>query len=83
MLKRSLPVPASLNDKKEGYAIFHSVINNKKVIVVAGTDDSGKLYGMFHFLRLLQTETDISEINIESNGIGKGTTVTVTKWTPL
>jgi alpha-glucuronidase len=63
----NLPVPASLVDKKEGYAIFHSVINNKKVIVVAGTDDSGKLYGMFHFLRLLQTETDISEINIESS----------------
>jgi alpha-glucuronidase len=66
-LLSSLTTPQALVDKKEGYAIIHTIINNKKVIVVAGTDDSGKLYGMFHFLRLLQTETDISEINIESS----------------
>jgi alpha-glucuronidase len=63
----NLPVPASLTNKKEGYAIFHTTLNNKKVIVVAGTDDSGKLYGMFHFLRLLQTETDLANIDIASN----------------
>ncbi|HEX8061481.1 MAG TPA: alpha-glucuronidase family glycosyl hydrolase [Cyclobacteriaceae bacterium] len=62
-----LAVPASLTDKTEGYAIFHTSLNGKKVVVVAGTDDSGKLYGMFHFLRLLQTETDLSSINIESS----------------
>src|SRR5882762_7154227 len=63
----NLPVPPSLVDKKEGYAIFHTKINNKKVIAVAGTDESGKLYGMFHFLRLLQMETDLTNIDIESN----------------
>lgn len=63
----NLPVPASLADKKEAYAIFHTTVNNKKVIVVAGTDESGKLYGMFHFLRLLQTESDIINVNIESS----------------
>ena len=62
-----LPVPPSLVNKKEGYAIFHTSISGKKVIAVAGTDDSGKLYGMFHFLRLLQTETDMTEINIASS----------------
>jgi len=64
---RDLPVPPSLTDKKEGYAIFHTLVNNRKVIVVAGTDESGKLYGMFHFLRLLQTEADILNVNIESS----------------
>src|ERR1044071_7028636 len=63
----NLPVPLSLADKKEGYAIFHTTINNKNVIAVAGTDESGKLYGMFHFLRLLQTETDLTNVNIESS----------------
>ncbi|MEI9921526.1 MAG: alpha-glucuronidase family glycosyl hydrolase [Bacteroidota bacterium] len=63
----NLTVPASLIDKKEGYAIFHTTINNKKVIAVAGTDESGKLYGMFHFLRLLQTETDLTNVNIVSS----------------
>lgn len=63
----NLPVPQSLIDKKEGYAIFHTTINNKKVIAVAGTDEAGKLYGMFHFLRLLQTESDILHVNIESS----------------
>lgn len=61
---RNLPVPPSLTGKSEGYAIFHATLDNKKVIVVAGTDEAGKLYGMFHFLRLLQTETDILNINI-------------------
>jgi alpha-glucuronidase len=63
----NLPIPPSLVDKKEGYAIFHTILNNRKVIVVAGTDESGKLYGMFHFLRLLQTESDILNVNIESS----------------
>lgn len=61
----NLQVPESLKGKKEGYSISHSVVNGKKVLVVAGTDESGKLYGMFHFLRLLQTETDITDIKIE------------------
>jgi alpha-glucuronidase len=64
---RDLSVPPSLVDKKEAYAIFHTTMNNRKVIVVAGTDEPGKLYGMFHFLRLLQTETDILDVNIESS----------------
>lgn len=64
---QNIPVPPALVDKKEGYAIFHTIISSKKVIVVAGTDESGKLYGMFHFLRLLQTEKDIINVNIESS----------------
>ena len=61
----NLTVPSSLANKTEGYAIFHTTLDNKKVIVVAGTDQAGKLYGMFHFLRLLQTEQDILNINVE------------------
>jgi alpha-glucuronidase len=53
--------------QKEGYRISHEIIDNRKVIVVAGADESGKLYGMFHFLRLLQTEQDISHVDITSS----------------
>lgn len=63
----TIATPESLIGKKEGYAIIHADVNNKKVIVVAGTDESGKLYGMFHFLRLLQTETDLTTINIATS----------------
>ena len=64
---RGLKVPEALANKPEGYQIFHSLIDNKKVIVVAGTDEAGKLYGMFHFLRLLQTHHEITNINITSS----------------
>ncbi|HMJ68243.1 MAG TPA: alpha-glucuronidase family glycosyl hydrolase [Cyclobacteriaceae bacterium] len=33
-------------------------------ITISSPDDAGLLYGMFHFLRLLQTHTDISKISI-------------------
>lgn len=33
-------------------------------ISINATDDSGLLYGMFHFLRLLQTNADISKLKI-------------------
>ncbi|HEX2628583.1 MAG TPA: alpha-glucuronidase family glycosyl hydrolase, partial [Chitinophagaceae bacterium] len=36
-------------------------------IVIAGVDDNGVLYGIFHFLRLLQTQQSISHLNIFSS----------------
>ncbi|MBK5280231.1 MAG: alpha-glucuronidase, partial [Bacteroidia bacterium] len=70
----SSPIIASLklSDKlsaidKEGFIITKTSINNKKVIVIAATEDVGVLYGVFHFLRLIQTQQEIGNISVESS----------------
>jgi alpha-glucuronidase len=50
----------------EGYLILNSKIDGKKVIVITANEDIGILYGIFNFLRLLQTNKDISNLDIES-----------------
>ncbi len=62
----------SLKDKlikvgDEGFIIFNTKINDKKVIVIAANTDAGVLYGAFNFLRLLQTQQDISSLDIVSS----------------
>ncbi|KAA3627104.1 MAG: alpha-glucuronidase, partial [Bacteroidetes bacterium] len=47
---------------KEGYVIFSGKLNRKKVIVIAGNEDVGVLYGVFHFLRLIQTHQNIENL---------------------
>ncbi|MBK7872241.1 MAG: alpha-glucuronidase [Saprospiraceae bacterium] len=51
----------------EGFLILNTTINQKKVIVIAGKEDIGVLYGVFHFLKLLQTHQNIEKLNIESS----------------
>jgi len=55
------------NIGSEGFLIFNSKIEGKKVIVITANEDVGVLYGVFNFLRLLQTNQDISNLNIESS----------------
>lgn len=50
---------------KEGYIITHSAINGKNILVIASVSDIGVLYGVFHFLRLLQSHQDISDLSVE------------------
>ena len=71
---KASPLIASLNlgDQlktvgEEGYIIFNSKVNNKKCLVIAANNDIGVLYGIFNFLRLIQTEQDISNLNIQSS----------------
>lgn len=45
---------------KEGYAIF----SYKKNTVITANSDAGVLYGVFHFLRLMQTHQDITQLDI-------------------
>ena len=45
---------------EEGYVIF----SHKKNTIIAANDDAGVLYGAFHFLRLLQTHQEISNLDI-------------------
>ncbi|MCJ7449008.1 MAG: alpha-glucuronidase [Bacteroidales bacterium] len=50
----------------EGYLIVSTKYRNKKIIVIAANKDAGVLYGVFHFLRLMQTHQSISGLSIES-----------------
>ncbi|MFI5159094.1 MAG: alpha-glucuronidase family glycosyl hydrolase [Sphingobacteriales bacterium] len=49
---------------KEGYLIKSVQFGGKKCIVVAANTDIGLLYGVFNFLKLLQTNQSIHHINI-------------------
>lgn len=53
---------ADLGD--EGFLIQSIQVNGAPCTVIAAREDIGILYGVFHFLRLLQTQTEIKELNI-------------------
>ncbi|MBL7747695.1 MAG: alpha-glucuronidase [Chitinophagaceae bacterium] len=50
----------------EGYAIASIANNGKKRIFIAANTDIGVLYGIFHFLRLLQTNQPIENLKLVS-----------------
>jgi alpha-glucuronidase len=49
----------------EGYRIRTVKEGNRTIFVIASTTDTGALYGIFHFLRLLQTKTRIIDLLID------------------
>ncbi len=51
----------------EGFVISNAKVNEKKVIVITANQDIGVLYGVFHFLKLLQSRDDISSLDIISS----------------
>lgn len=52
---------------EEGYLILTKVINRKKCIIITAKKDIGVLYGVFHFLRLIQTRKDLSNLFVVSD----------------
>jgi alpha-glucuronidase len=51
---------------KEGFVIITTKSNQKNITVIAANSDVGVLYGVFHFLRLLQTNQSINNFSIVS-----------------
>ncbi|MBB1285742.1 alpha-glucuronidase [Flavisolibacter sp. BT320] len=51
---------------KEGFAIQNTTTNGRKRLLITANTDVGALYGVFHFLRLLQTGQDIQKLAITS-----------------
>jgi alpha-glucuronidase len=51
---------------KEGFIISTKKINTKNIIVITANTDIGVLYGVFGFLRLLQTHQRIEKLSIVS-----------------
>jgi alpha-glucuronidase len=50
----------------EGYIIVSKVVNGKPATIIAANTDQGLLYGVFHFLRLMQTTQSLQSLNIVS-----------------
>lgn len=50
----------------EGFIIRTTTIDKKNVIIIAAHNNVGVLYGVFNFLRLLQTHQNIANISITS-----------------
>jgi alpha-glucuronidase len=48
----------------EGFVILSTKLNGKQGTVIAANTDVGVLYGVFHFLKLLQTRQDIEPLSL-------------------
>lgn len=49
----------------EGYIIRTVNINGKSVTLIGAKNDIGVLYGVFHYLRLIQTNQSLNKLNIK------------------
>lgn len=50
----------------EGYIIVSKMVNGKPATIITANTDKGLLYGVFHFLRLMQTTQSLQSLNIVS-----------------
>lgn len=55
------------NSGAEGYIILSHKINGRPVTVISANTEKGILYGVFGFLRLLQTNQNINGLELESH----------------
>jgi alpha-glucuronidase len=51
----------------EGYVIRNVAVDGHTATIIVGRDDIGALYGVFHFLRLLQTGQPIDHLDIRES----------------
>jgi len=50
----------------EGFLIFSTIINQKKCTIITANKDIGVLYGVFHLLKLIQSQQNIAKLSITS-----------------
>lgn len=61
-----LPLANEINQlDDEGFIIRSAKINGKPVTVVAAKKDIGVLYGIFHYLKLIQTNQNLDNLHIK------------------
>jgi len=51
----------------EGFLIFSVIINQKKCTIITANKDIGILYGVFHLLKLIQSEQNITKLSFSSS----------------
>ena len=66
LLKNLDPNTRLMKAGNEGFVIFDANVNGKKAIVITANTDIEILYGVYNFLRLLQTQQNITSLNIIS-----------------
>ncbi len=52
--------------REDGYLIESALLREKKCIVIVSKSDAGVLYGVFHFLRLMQTGRTAEPLSLSS-----------------
>lgn len=61
-----LPFVSEINNLDgEGYIIRSCSVNGNNVTVVAAREDIGIVYGVFHYLRLMQTNLSLNKLDIK------------------
>jgi len=55
------------NIDRDGFMIVSTRLNGKRIVVITANEDRGVLYGVFQFLRRLQIQKDIENLDIESS----------------
>ena len=64
---RGLKLEAELNALgNEGFLIKTVLVNKKRCTVITANKDVGLLYGMFHLLKLIQTQSAIDNLMVQS-----------------
>lgn len=64
----SLKFTGKLSDiGEEGFLILNTRYKRRNVTVIAGNTDRGVLYGVFHYLRLIQMHSSLEGLNISSS----------------
>jgi alpha-glucuronidase len=51
----------------DGFRIFNGTINGRKHLLIAGSNDRGILYGVFHLLRLIALQQPIQNIHVQED----------------
>lgn len=61
--------PNAVQLKPGGYVIRRLATGGREVLLIAGADDAGTLYGVFHFLRLLQTGQSLASLSVREEPV--------------
>jgi alpha-glucuronidase len=61
----AITVPDNIGD--EGYLIKTTLVNKRSCILITAKTDIGVMYGVFNFLKLLQTRQSVNDLNISDH----------------
>jgi alpha-glucuronidase len=66
LIKELVPAGLLAGAGKEGFVIFSTSQDQKKITIITANSDIGVLYGSFHLLRLLQSRQAVTNLKISS-----------------
>ena len=67
LVRDLLPLDTLKPKTPDGYRIVSLVVNEKPLTIITGRTDRAVLYGVFNFLRLMQTDKPISRLNLSDD----------------